>query len=71
MLQLCAENQSIMKPTVILFFLLLTGLFSYSQVKISGRVVDSKGTPLIGANVYIDGTYDGAITDDNGDFSFE
>lgn len=59
-----------MKPTVILFFL-LTGLFSYSQVKISGRVLDSKGTPLIGANVYIDGTYDGAITDDNGDFSFE
>src|SRR5690606_31842792 len=59
-----------MKPTVILFFLLLAAC-GYSQAKISGRVADGRGKPVIGANVYINGTYDGAFTDENGDFSFE
>jgi TonB-linked SusC/RagA family outer membrane protein len=37
--------------------------------KITGRVVDSTGTPLIGVSVAIKGTTNGAQTDINGNFS--
>ena len=43
----------------------------YAQVTISGKVVDAKGNPLVAANVYIDGTYDGAVTTEDGTFTFE
>lgn len=42
-----------------------------AQVTISGKVTDAKGKPLAAANVYIDGTYDGAVTAEDGTFSFE
>lgn len=42
----------------------------YAQTIISGRVTDIKGEPIMGANTFIDGTYDGATTDKNGQFSF-
>ncbi len=43
----------------------------FAQVTISGKVTDAKGKPLTAANVYIDGTYDGAVTAEDGTFSFE
>lgn len=43
---------------------------SLAQTTISGKVTDNKGLPIPGANVYIDGTYDGATTMENGEFSF-
>ncbi|AXG74996.1 TonB-dependent receptor [Flavobacterium arcticum] len=43
----------------------------FAQVTISGKVTDAKGNPLTAANVYIDGTYDGAVTAEDGTFSFE
>ncbi len=42
----------------------------YSQTTVSGKVIDSKGQPIIGANIYLDGTYDGATSNENGEFSF-
>lgn len=59
-----------MKPTVIILFL-LTALNLNAQHVLKGHVTDHKGEPLPGANVYLEGTYDGAITDAKGDFSFE
>lgn len=58
-----------MKPifTFILFFLFLLG---YSQTTISGKVVDEKGKPVAGANVFIEGTYEGASSNETGNFSF-
>lgn len=41
-----------------------------AQTTISGKVVDHKNQPIFGANVYLDGTYDGATTDENGKFYF-
>ncbi|MGB5819585.1 MAG: TonB-dependent receptor [Saonia sp.] len=41
------------------------------QTTISGRVTDQKDVAIVGANVYLDGTYDGASTDENGEFTFE
>ncbi|KAF2516841.1 TonB-dependent receptor [Flavobacterium salilacus subsp. salilacus] len=43
----------------------------FAQVTISGKVVDANNKPITAANVYIDGTYDGAVTAEDGTFSFE
>ena len=51
-------------------FLLLTA-FTFAQNTISGKVLDQKGKPVPGANIYLDGTYDGATSSETGDFSFE
>ncbi|WP_250434344.1 TonB-dependent receptor [Hanstruepera flava] len=42
-----------------------------AQTEISGVVVDSKNLPIEGANVYLEGTYDGATSDEKGSFSFK
>ncbi|MEM8897036.1 MAG: TonB-dependent receptor [Bacteroidota bacterium] len=51
-----------------IFALIITQTLS-AQIKISG-IITGSGDPLIGANVYLEGTYDGASTDDKGQFSF-
>ena len=57
--------------TRITFILLLLSTFTFAQNIISGKVLDQKGKPVAGANIYIDGTYDGATSSETGDFSFE
>ncbi|MCL6217272.1 TonB-dependent receptor [Zunongwangia pacifica] len=56
------------------FFSLLALLFiqqvSYAQHEISGTVTNKKQEPIAGANIYLKGTYDGAISDENGHFNF-
>ncbi|GAA0872281.1 TonB-dependent receptor [Gangjinia marincola] len=49
---------------------ILTILQGHAQTSINGIVTDSKGNGLEGVNVYLDGTYDGSTTIDNGSFSF-
>ncbi len=55
-------------------FLLFTTLFSsfglFSQTIVSGTVTDGSN-PIQGANVYLEGTYDGASTGEDGTFTFE
>lgn len=58
-----------MKATIT-FLLLLISTLGFSQAKISGKVVDEKNNPILGANIYIDGTYDGASTNEQGEFVF-
>ena len=58
--------------TLSIFFLF--GFFPsllISQTIISGIVFDQKGIPISGANVYLDGTYDGSSTGEDGKFSFD
>ena len=43
---------------------------SFAQTTISGKVIDTKGIPIAGANVYLDGTYDGATSLEDGSFVF-
>ncbi|RLD25428.1 MAG: hypothetical protein DRI75_13395 [Bacteroidetes bacterium] len=55
------------------FLPILIFLFSYSliaQSTISGNVTNSKGVPIVGANAYLEGTYDGSTTNDKGEFLF-
>jgi outer membrane receptor for ferrienterochelin and colicin len=42
-----------------------------AQYIINGKVLNSKDIPLVGANVFLEGTYDGSTTDKNGNFSFK
>jgi hypothetical protein len=56
--------------SIFTFVILLFSLTNFSQNLISGKVVDEKGKPVSGANVFIEGTYDGASTTETGDFSF-
>ncbi len=60
-----------MKISVILFLLAIFPSLLLAQTIVSGTVTDNNGTPIIGANVYLEGTYDGSTSDDNGKFSFE
>jgi len=53
--------------TVITLFIMTT---IFSQNSISGKVVDQKGNPIAGANIFIEGTYDGTSSAENGEFSF-
>lgn len=41
-----------------------------AQTKISGNLTDQKGEALVGANIYIKNSYDGASTKTDGSFSF-
>ncbi len=52
---------------IILNILLATSLI-FSQSKITGKVVDNSGRPLIGANIMIVGTNTGTATDNSGKF---
>jgi len=56
--------------TVILFIVLIFSYNCYAQQSISGIVTDHKNEPVMGANVYLQGTYDGATTDIDGKFNF-
>lgn len=58
-----------MKSIITGISLLLTTVL-FAQSTISGKIVDRKGNPIAGANIYIDGTYDGASSSESGQFSF-
>lgn len=53
---------------VTLFFLIST--LTFSQTTISGQVNDSNGMPIEGANIYLEGSYDGGTSNAEGKFSF-
>lgn len=53
--------------TLILFLIAMTG---NAQQIISGTVLDEKNKPLVGANIFIEGTYDGSSSDEKGNFKF-
>ncbi|MES2576770.1 MAG: TonB-dependent receptor [Bacteroidota bacterium] len=52
------------------FAFLVFSLTIFSQNTISGKVLDEKGKPVSGANIFIEGTYDGASSSETGNFSF-
>ena len=56
--------------TILTFLLLAVTTLLFSQSTISGKIVDEKGKPVAGANIFIEGTYDGATSSDSGSFSF-
>ncbi|MGF1554788.1 TonB-dependent receptor [Paucihalobacter sp.] len=58
-----------MKQILFILIVLITKTIT-AQTTISGKVTDVKGMPIAGANIYLQGTYDGGTSDDSGEFSF-
>ncbi|WP_047551679.1 TonB-dependent receptor [Psychroserpens sp. Hel_I_66] len=58
-----------MKSLITTIAILISSIL-VAQTSIFGKVTDTKNQPVFGANVYLDGTYDGATTDENGNFKF-
>ncbi len=64
-----------MNTTILMKLILSILFFSLSltiiaQSTISGKVTNNKGVPIEGANVYLEGTYDGSTTSEDGAFAF-
>lgn len=54
----------------ILFILLSTSCLT-AQTTVTGLILDEDGEALAGANCFLEGTYDGATSDESGAFSFQ
>ncbi len=59
-----------MKPLITTLLILLNIVIN-AQTTVNGKVTDNKGVAIIGANVYLEGTYDGSTTNSKGEFSFK
>ncbi len=57
-----------MKYSFIYILLSLVGLQAFPQTVIMGKVTQEQGESLPGANVYLQGTYDGTSVNENGQF---
>ncbi len=57
--------------TYISLFFLLVSVSHNAQNLVSGIVTEKSGEPIIGANVFIEGSYDGTTSELDGSFSFE
>lgn len=53
--------------TITIFFFTAV---AFSQSTLSGKVVDSKNKPIANANIFLEGSYDGANSNAVGEFSF-
>ncbi|MEN1785163.1 MAG: TonB-dependent receptor [Bacteroidota bacterium] len=60
-----------MRNVICIFWGCLALWTAQGQTVISGTVTDKSKNPISGANVFLEGTYDGASTDIDGNFSFE
>ena len=69
MVSLHHQNNMIMKTFITISFILFFSV-GFSQNIISGTVIDAKKRPVLGANIFIEGTYDGATSAENGSFLF-
>jgi outer membrane cobalamin receptor len=69
-LQLKQTKSRVMIKLLLILAFLLVSFLGFSQVTISGKVVDEKNRIIPGANIFIEGTYDGATSDENGAFNF-
>jgi hypothetical protein len=55
---------------IIFFYLLLISATAFGQTELSGKVIDEKGLPLPGVNIFIKGSYDGATSNAGGSYIF-
>lgn len=54
--------------------IILIALFGFqisAQTIISGNVLNNKNEPIVGANIYLEGTYDGSTSMEDGTFAFK
>jgi len=59
-----------MKVLLSILFVLIN-ILAYAQTTVSGNVLNSKNEPIEGANIYLEGTYDGSTSGADGSFTFQ
>lgn len=59
-----------MKNIFLFSFFFLCTITVFGQQTISGKITDATGTAIIGANIFIENTYDGTSSDIEGQFTF-
>ncbi|MCK4751175.1 MAG: carboxypeptidase-like regulatory domain-containing protein, partial [Bacteroidales bacterium] len=57
-----------MKPVLLYSLILFLGFDLTAQTAIKGMITDAEGESLVGANIYLEGTYDGASSNSEGEF---
>ncbi|EDM44684.1 probable outer membrane receptor protein [unidentified eubacterium SCB49] len=62
--------RSLPKYSIFVFLCFLISNTVQAQTTIFGTVTEKNGSPILGANVYLEGTYDGATTTTDGSYSF-
>lgn len=70
MLQICFLKSRPMNMKSLIIVLLLINSVAFGQGIVSGRITEANGTSIPAANVYIDGSYDGGTSAEDGSFSF-
>jgi hypothetical protein len=60
-----------MKHFIVSLIIFLIGANAFSQTVITGKVTQENGEPLPGANIYLQGTYDGISANERGEFKFK
>lgn len=53
------------------FIFLISATLAFSQSKIQGTIKDAKGRAIPLANIFLNDSYDGTTSDENGNFSFQ
>ena len=56
--------------TVLTLLILILSLTAKTQVKVAGKIIDTRGKPVGGVSITLKGSYDGATSDSAGNFSF-
>jgi len=56
---------------LVLIALFISTISAFSQIKVTGTVLDNKSEPLIGVNITVKGSKTGTISDFNGKFNIE
>lgn len=59
-----------MEKYFLLILLVMLGLVSRSQITVAGKITDNKGKAVRSATITLKDTYDGAVSDSLGNFSF-
>ena len=65
------KSLKLMRVAFSIFFCLFAYALSAQTINVKGKVKDSGGESIIGANVHVLGTTSGTTTDVNGDFSLQ
>lgn len=60
-----------LQTLLLLGFFIASVQFTYAQSTVRGKLVDTKGEPLIGATVLVEGTTTGTITDIDGSYTVD
>ncbi|SVC39362.1 uncharacterized protein METZ01_LOCUS292216, partial [marine metagenome] len=62
------KKQSFFFIANIYFLILTTNVFAGATGKLTGYINDDQGNPLIGVNIYLEGTPIGTASDENGQY---